>query len=130
MRRGGTDHLGSVEVSGTNSWDHNAGDRTRYCAYGTIREGAGSGSDRRYTGQTWDTVGNLYWLGSRFYDPALGRFIQPDAIVPVAEDPLAWDRHAYCLSTPVRYAPPTGMLVTSATHNSLAQRRVIARGRL
>jgi RHS repeat-associated protein len=43
----------------------------------------------RYTGQREDsyiTAGladqGLYWMGARLYDPALGRFIQPDAIVP------------------------------------------------
>jgi RHS repeat-associated protein len=47
----------------------------------------------RYTGQREDSYitdglagQGLYWMRSRLYDPALGRFIQPDAIVPGVGD--------------------------------------------
>jgi RHS repeat-associated protein len=34
------------------------------------------------TGQKWDGYINMSWYGSRWYDESLGRFIQPDSIVP------------------------------------------------
>jgi len=36
----------------------------------------------------------------RFYDPALGRFLQPDPIVPEPGDPRALNRYAYVYNNP------------------------------
>jgi hypothetical protein len=47
--------------------------------------------------------------GSRRYDPELGRFIQPDTIVPTSTQGVqAWDRYAYANNSPVVYSDPTG----------------------
>ncbi|HNS04349.1 MAG TPA: RHS repeat-associated core domain-containing protein, partial [Anaerolineae bacterium] len=35
-----------------------------------------------FTGQRFDYKTDLYYYGARFYDGVLGRFIQPDTIVP------------------------------------------------
>ena len=51
----------------------------------------------------------MLWYGSRHYDPELGRFIQPDSIVPVASQGVqAYDRYAYVNNNPVRYTDPSG----------------------
>ena len=51
----------------------------------------------------------MLWYGFRHYDPALGRFTQPDTIVPEqAQGTQAWDRYAYVNNNPVRYNDPTG----------------------
>jgi hypothetical protein len=47
-------------------------------------------------------------MGSRYYDPALGRFIQPDSLIPEAYNPLAYDRYQYVYSNPVRFNDPSG----------------------
>ena len=40
-------------------------------------------SQRRFTGQTLDSVaGGLYFYNARWYDPAVGRFLAADTIVP------------------------------------------------
>jgi len=49
----------------------------------------------------------LYY-GARTYDPALGRFIQPDTIVPNPANPQSLNRYAYVLNNPLRYTDPTG----------------------
>ncbi len=49
------------------------------------------------------------YYGARFYDGALGRFIQPDTIVPEPGDPQALNRYSYVLNNPLRYTDPTGM---------------------
>ncbi|MCO5242349.1 MAG: hypothetical protein M9927_00670 [Anaerolineae bacterium] len=36
----------------------------------------------RFTGQREDAAIGLYYYGARYYDPQLGRFAQPDTIVP------------------------------------------------
>lgn len=47
-------------------------------------------------------------MGSRWYDPALGRFISPDSIVPDTYNPLAYDRYAYVANNPVKFIDPGG----------------------
>ncbi len=70
-------------------------------------------TDYRFTGQRWESGLGLYHYGSRWYDPALGRFIQPDSIVPDPFNPLDWDRYSYVRNNPVRYTDPTGYRVAS-----------------
>jgi hypothetical protein len=65
----------------------------------------------------------LYWYGSRWYDPALGRWIQPDSIVPETEQGVqAWDRYAYVNNSPLAYTDPDGHIawfVTGAIGSAL-----------
>ncbi|MHC1730424.1 MAG: RHS repeat-associated core domain-containing protein [Bacteroidales bacterium] len=50
----------------------------------------------------------LYFYNARWYDPALGRFLQADSVVPQPGNPLAWDRYAYSRNSPLRYSDPLG----------------------
>jgi RHS repeat-associated protein len=112
MRQGGVlyyifgDHLGSTAVV-----KNTQGGKTelRYTAWGTTRYEYGSTpTERRYTGQREvDDIG-LYFYNARWYDPALGRFIQADSIVPGAGNPQAWDRYAYANNNPLNYTDPGG----------------------
>ena len=45
----------------------------------------------------------------------VGRFIQPDSIVPQPGNPQSLNRYAYTLNNPVRYADPTGHWVFEQT---------------
>jgi RHS repeat-associated protein len=59
-------------------------------------------------GQRFDSSSGLYYYNARYYDPHLGRFIQPDSLVP---DPLnlqAWNRFSYVYNNPLRYTDPSG----------------------
>jgi RHS repeat-associated protein len=94
------DHLGSTVAT-------SAGESTRYWPYGSRRTGA-VGTPYRYTGQELDSASGLYYYVARWYDPALGRFLQPDTIVPEPGNPQSLNRFAYCLNNPVRYVDPTG----------------------
>ena len=65
---------------------------------------------RRFTGQVLDNVaGGLYFYNARYYDPALGRFISADTIVPQPGNPQSLNRYSYALNNPVRFTDPTGM---------------------
>jgi hypothetical protein len=44
----------------------------------------------------------------RWYDQSLGRFIQPDTLVPIPGDPVAFDRYHYSRNSPLRYVDPSG----------------------
>jgi len=48
------------------------------------------------------------------YSPALGRFIQPDTIVPDMYNPQSLNRYSYVLNNPIRYTDPTGHFTESA----------------
>ena len=104
-----TDHLGSTSVSYQSD-----GGETRFQSYkpwGELRPGPGTSlpTDRTYTGQRWDSYINLHWYGSRWYDDQLGRWTQPDWIVPeAAQGVQAWDRYSYSNNSPLVYNDPSG----------------------
>ncbi|RMD64559.1 DUF2380 domain-containing protein, partial [Candidatus Parcubacteria bacterium] len=56
------------------------------------------------------TIG-LYFYRARYYDPALGRFVQPDTIVPNPSNPQDLNRYSYVRNNPVRYTDPTGRYI-------------------
>jgi len=62
----------------------------------------------RYTGQRLESSIGLYDYGARFYDPQLGRWIQPDTIVPENQGVQAFDRFAYVSNNPLKYTDPSG----------------------
>lgn len=45
---------------------------------------------------------------SAFYDPELGRFIQPDTIIPNVFNPQCLNRYAYAANNPLKYIDPSG----------------------
>jgi len=65
-------------------------------------------TDYTYTGQRDLPGSGLMDYKARFYSPALGRFIQPDSIVPNAAKPQAFNRYSYVLNNPLLYTDPTG----------------------
>jgi RHS repeat-associated protein len=69
---------------------------TRFQFTGQYREVSLGGAD------------GLYYFVARWYDQALGRFMQADTIVPKPEDIQAWDRYAYANHNPIKYSDPSG----------------------
>lgn len=45
---------------------------------------------------------------ARYYDPELGRFIQPDDVIQDLSNPQSYNRYSYCVNDPLRYTDPTG----------------------
>ena len=50
----------------------------------------------------------LYDYNARWYDPALGRFVQPDTIVPDPGNPQDLNRYSYVRNNPLKYTDSTG----------------------
>jgi len=50
----------------------------------------------------------LYDYRARWYEPTLGRFVQPDTIVPEPGKPQALNRYAYVYNNPLRFSDPSG----------------------
>lgn len=66
-----------------------------------------------YKGYCYDSETNLYYLNSRYYDPAIGRFISPDDISYLAPWLIGGlNLYAYCLCNPIMYFDPDGNSVT------------------
>jgi len=113
MRYGSTvyyllgDHLGSTTLTVTGSGAKYAEQRyypwgdTRYTYWKTP-------TAYQFTGQYHDTDLGLYFYNARYYDSALGRFIQADSIVPNPANPQSLNRYSYTLGNPLRYTDPTG----------------------
>ena len=74
----------------------------------TSKEEGSYNTDCLYTGKLFDTDTELYYYGARYYDPELGRFIQPDTIVPYPSDPQSFNRYSYARNNPIKYIDPTG----------------------
>jgi len=108
------DHLGSSSVL-TKGADGTKDEQLTYFPFGQTRtdtDGAGNpvspGFRYKYTDQEFDSTTGLYYYKARYYDPVLGRFVQPDAIVPVMSNPQGWNRYAYVRNNPLRYVDPSG----------------------
>ena len=64
----------------------------------------------RYRGYYYDTETGLYYLGSRYYDPVVGRFINADMVMGVNQDMASYNLFAYCGNNPVNRADSSGLL--------------------
>lgn len=63
----------------------------------------------RYRGYMYDAESGLYYLGSRYYDPETGRFINADGLLGANGDTLSYNLFAYCSNNPIINSDPTGM---------------------
>ena len=74
----------------------------------TTGEKIGTLNPYRYKDYYYDTETGWYYLNSRYYDPEIGRFISPDAVLGANGDLLSYNRYLYCSNNPVMYADPSG----------------------
>jgi RHS repeat-associated protein len=101
-----SDQIGSVSVVTDSSG--NIVTSARYKPYGLPETtSAASPTDRTYTGQKSTDFG-LMDYNARFYDPIVGKFINPDNIIIHPTNPLSWDRYSYVYNNPIIFADPTG----------------------
>jgi RHS repeat-associated protein len=78
-----------------------------YEPYGNLTVLAGSyqGSDFQFTGRELNRVDGLYYMRSRYYSPALGRFISRDAAGLAG----GINMYAYAGDSPTNFTDPTGL---------------------
>ncbi len=107
------DHLGSPKLITDEAGD--VVSRFAYNAYGEEIETEGDVEHHRgYTGQQYDEGTGLVYMGARYYDPRIGRFLSADSIVPDANDPQALNRYSYVYNNPISNVDPTGHEPVSA----------------
>jgi RHS repeat-associated protein len=103
------DHLHSTSVltdkSGNRVQHH------EYSAFGRDRfteSAVAFPLSRRYNSKSLDEDTGLYFYGARYYDPELGRFLQPDTIIPELGNPQSYNRYSYVLNNPLKHVDPDG----------------------
>ena len=83
-----------------------------YDPWGKIISSSGTLADinpLRYRGYYYDSETGFYYLQSRYYDPATGRFINADSYASTdATGLLSTNMFAYCENDPVNKSDPTG----------------------
>jgi len=103
-----TNHIGSMTS------------QQRYFPFGGVRTDVDSitETDYGYTGQrNLDSEIGLMDYKFRFYSDTLGRFIQPDTLIPDPANPQAWNRFSYVNNRPVNFNDPTGHDGTCTLNN-------------
>ena len=90
----------------------------RYLPFGQVRTDVGtvSETDFGYTGQR--ALGDLGLMDyhARMYDAALGRFVQPDSLIPALSNPQSWNRYTYTYNSPISLNDPSGHIGLTPPH--------------
>ena len=87
-----------------------------YDAWGRVTENATSADTEnitetnpiRYRGYYYDTETRLYYLKSRYYDPAVKRFLNEDSQLNMKYGFIGYNMFTYCNNNPVVYLDPSG----------------------
>jgi RHS repeat-associated protein len=108
------DALGSVRVVMQGS--SNTLFSSNYKPFGLSYQQRGA-SLFQYGGKPIDTSTALYYLGGRFYDPAIQRFVTEDSQPGYTTDPQSLNRYAYARDNPLTKTDQTGHdWLSSITH--------------
>ena len=100
--------------------------RYKYDAWGNLLSGfyAESGywdiyyyNPFRYRGYFFDYETGFYFLQSRYYDPAIGRFINADGYVSTGQGFLGYNMYAYCNNNPVIFVDKNGNAAAGVFQN-------------
>jgi len=90
-----------------------AAQTVNYRAFGQVKSDTGTSSSLTYTDDLWNGGDDLrdlgvVVLGARIYDPALGRFLQPDPIA-YSGSSGAGNPYSFAFNDPVNFSDPTGL---------------------
>jgi len=75
---------------------------------GSMASTLGVHNPLRYRGYVYDNETSLYYLQSRYYDPAMGRFINADGFASTGQGILGNNMFAYCCNNPIIRADSAG----------------------
>jgi len=95
--------------------------REAYSGYGErLKNEAGATANKVwYTSRHQDEDTGLVYMGARYYDPALGRFLSMDSVGFNEQNSHSFNRYAYANNNPYKYSDPDGRmahLVARATY--------------
>ncbi len=100
-----TDHLGTPVVAmneqGSLLW------KRQYSAFGEAQQNENA-VQVGYTGHEFVPESGLSYMGSRWYHPEIGRFLQPDPVGFVPSNTLSFNRYLYVNNNPYMHEDPDG----------------------
>ncbi|MEO7065328.1 MAG: RHS repeat-associated core domain-containing protein [Rhodanobacter sp.] len=89
--------------------------RYDYAPYGAPVASLGSPPDGPgYTGHVNDPDTGLVYMQARYYDPAVGRFLSTDPVVPSAGALFGFNRYDYANNNPINHTDPDGRCAEDA----------------
>ena len=80
----------------------------------------------RYRGYYYDKETGFYYLQSRYYDPAIGRFISADCYASTGQNTVGCNMFAYCNNNPICFNDTNGhrpVVGASLEHETTAERK-------
>ena len=87
-----------------------------YDPYGKVISATGTLANinpLRYRGYVYDQETGFYYLQSRYYDPATGRFFNADSYASTGQGIIGYDMFAYCGSNPILSCDTSGNRMVS-----------------
>jgi len=69
----------------------------------------------KYRGYYHDSETGFYYLNSRYYDPATGRFLNADGYISTGTGLLGYNMFAYCNNNPVMHVDHSGQMAITTT---------------
>ena len=79
---------------------------------GSMKDTLGKANPLRYRCYVYDEETGMYYLGSRYYNPVMGRFINADVYILTGKNIFGSNLFAYCENNPVNHLDPTGHFVS------------------
>ena len=79
-----------------------------YSPFGEIVDSSGLLPLFGFTGQQQESGTGLTYLRSRYYNPAHGRFLTPDSLIPAVSNGQAFNAYAYVYNDPLNLVDPAG----------------------
>ena len=84
-----------------------------------IKDSKTDDQKRWFTGHVQDKDTGLVYMGARFYDPSIGRFLSPDPVGFSQSVPALFNRYAYANNNPYKYVDPDGRMFTWLHQNRI-----------
>lgn len=94
----------ATDATGNVVWKEN------YKPYGEKLNNQPAGAENKigFAGKPFDNNTGLSYMGARYYDPVLGRFMGVDPATPSPNDVHSLNRYAYANNNPYKYVDPDG----------------------
>lgn len=99
----------ATDANGLQVW------KEAYRPYGDrlIQSAAAAANEVWFAGASVDEATGLSYMGARYYDATLGRFVAVDPLQICILDPHSLNRYAYANNNPFRFVDPTGESATT-----------------
>ena len=111
------DVMGMVDTSGNSVASYT------YDPYGKLLTATGTLAEKnplRYRGYYYDSESGLYYLQSRYYDPATRRFVNADSYAGTGQGLIGYNMYAYCNNNAVNYKDSLGNEAVTITVVTIA----------